>query len=63
MNPLVPASYAQFGVGAGGKLAFARACILWAASNGMETPTLFMRRPVLVRDGCGDSALSLYEAG
>ena len=54
MKPLVPALNAQFGVGAGGKrgldLCFGRACVLRALSNGMENPTLFTWRPVLVRD-------------
>ena len=45
---------AQFGVGAGGKRGKGkssnRACVLRALSNGMENPTLFAWRPVLVRD-------------
>ena len=51
LKPLVSALNAQFGVGAGGKRDPSdRACVLRALSNGMEDPTLFTRRPVLVRD-------------
>ena len=51
LKPLVPALDAQFGVGAGGKHGKeCRACVLRALSNGMENPTLFSWRPVLVRD-------------
>ena len=46
MKRLVLASYAQFGVDAGGK--HFRACIFRAISNGMENPTLLMWRPVSV---------------
>ena len=48
VKPLVPASYAQFGVGAGRKARTPRACGFRALSNGMEIPTLLSWRPVLV---------------
>ena len=48
MKPVVPAYYAQFWVGAGGKRAGC-ACGLRAYSNGMVYPTLLPWRPVLVR--------------
>jgi hypothetical protein len=48
VKPLVLALDAQFGVGAGGTLLYG-ACICRAIFNGMENPTLLMRRPVLVR--------------
>ena len=49
VKPLVPASYAQFGVGAGRKARTPRACGFRAVSNGMEKLTLLLWRPVLVR--------------
>ena len=45
---MVPASYAQFGVGAEGRRS-CYACERRAAFNGMETPTLLLRRPVIVQ--------------
>ena len=48
MKPLVLASYAQFGVGAGGRRGLVRACGCRAPSNGMEDPTLLPWRPVVV---------------
>ena len=48
MKPLVPASYAQFGVGAGGRCGLVRTCGCRALSNGMENPTLPSWRPALV---------------
>ena len=48
VKPLVPASYAQFGVGAGRKVRTPRACGFRAISNGMEGPTLLSWRPVHV---------------
>ena len=48
MKPLVPASYAQFGVGAGGRRGSPRVCDGRAPSNGMEDPTLLPWRPAVV---------------
>ena len=48
MKPLVLASYAQFGVGAGGRHGLVRACGCRALSNGMENPTLHPWRPAVV---------------
>ena len=48
MKPLVLASYAQFGVGAGGRCGLVRACGCRALSNGMENPTLQSWRPAIV---------------
>ena len=48
MKPLVLASYAQFGVGAGGRHGLVRACGCRALSNGMENPTLLPWRPAVV---------------
>ena len=48
VKPLVPASYAQFGVGAGWKARTPRACGRRAFPNGMGKPTLRSWRPVLV---------------
>ena len=48
MKPLVLASYAQFGVGAGGRCGLVRACGCRALSNGMENPTLHPWRPAVV---------------
>ena len=48
MKPLVLASYAQFGVGAGGRHGHVRACGCRALSNGMENPTLLPWRPAIV---------------
>ena len=45
---MVPASYAQFGVGAEGRRMI-YACGRRAAFNGMETPTLLLRRPAIVQ--------------
>ena len=45
---MVPASYAQFGVGAEGRC-IEYACGRRAAFNGMEVPTLLLRRPVVVQ--------------
>ena len=47
MKPLVPASYAQFGVGAGGRRN--NACGFRATFNGMKIPTLLLRRPAFVQ--------------
>ena len=47
VKPLVPASYAQFGVGAEWKAHFC-ACVGRAFPNGMWKPTLPARRPDLV---------------
>jgi len=44
---VVPALNAQFGVGAGRKR-FLSACAIRALSNGMENPTLLVRRPKYV---------------
>ena len=59
MKPLVPACYAQFRVGAGGKRGSPRACGLRALSNGMVIPTLFPWRPAVVhrRTPLGNSGL------
>ena len=48
VKPLVPASYAQFGVGAGREARTPRACGRRAFPNGMGKPTLRSWRPVLV---------------
>ena len=48
MKPLVLASYAQFGVGAGGRRGSPRVCGGRAPSNGMEDPTLLPWRPAVV---------------
>ena len=48
VKPLVPASYAQFGVGAGREARTPRACGFRAFPNGMGKPTLRSWRPVLV---------------
>ena len=48
MKPLVPASYAQFGVGAEWKVRNLRACGCRAFPNGMGNPTLLSWRPVHV---------------
>ena len=48
VKPLVPASYAQFGVGAGWKARTPRACGRRAFLNGMRKPTLRLWRPVFV---------------
>ena len=45
---MVPASYAQFGVGAEGRRML-YACGRRAASNGMEVTTLLLRRPAVVQ--------------
>ena len=45
---MVPASYAQFGVGAEGRR-ISYACGRRAAFNGMKVPTLLLRRPVVVQ--------------
>ena len=48
MKSLVPAAYAQFGVGAGGRRGSPRVCGGRAPSNGMEDPTLLPWRPAVV---------------
>ena len=48
MKPMVPASYAQFGVGAEGRRSN-YACGKRAAFNGMKVPTLFLWRPAVVQ--------------
>ena len=48
MKSLVPAAYAQFGVGAGGRRGSPRVCDGRAPSNGMEDPTLPPWRPAVV---------------
>ena len=48
MKPLVFASYAQFGVGAGRRCGSPRICGGGAPSNGMEDPTLPLWRPAVV---------------
>ena len=48
MKSLVPAAYAQFGVGAGGRRGSPRVCDGRAPSNGMEDPTLLPWRPAVV---------------
>ena len=45
---MVPASYAQFGVGAEGRCIIC-ACGRRAIFNGMEVPTLLLWRPVIVQ--------------
>ena len=45
---MVPASYAQFGVGAEGRRIL-YACGRRAAFNGMKPPTLLLRRPAIVQ--------------
>ena len=45
---MVPASYAQFGVGAEGRRSI-YACRRRAAFNGMKGTTLLLRRPVIVQ--------------
>ena len=45
---MVPASYAQFGVGAEGRR-MNYACGRRAAFNGMKVPTLLLRRPAIVQ--------------
>ena len=47
VKPLVPASYAQCGVGAGGRRNCAYGC--GAIFNGMKTPTLPPWRPACVQ--------------
>ena len=46
---MVPASYAQFGVGAEGRC-IEYACGRRAAFNGMKVPTLLLRRPAVVQE-------------
>ena len=48
MKLLVPAAYAQFGVGAGRRCGSPRICGGGAPSNGMEDPTLPLWRPAVV---------------
>ena len=68
VKPLVPASYAQFGVGAGWKARQNRACGRRAFPNGMGKPTLRAWRPVHVhgrtpsaaRDLCTAQVRNLY---
>ena len=48
MKLLVPAAYAQFGVGAGRRCGSPRICGGGAPSNGMEDPTLRSWRPAVV---------------
>ena len=48
MKSLVPAAYAQFGVGAGRRCGSPRVCDGRAPSNGMEDPTLLPWRPAVV---------------
>ena len=48
VKSLVPAAYAQFGVGAGGRRGSPRVCDGRAPSNGMEDPTLPPWRPAVV---------------
>ena len=45
---MVPASYAQFGVGAEGRRSF-YACEIRAAFNGMKVTTLLLWRPAVVQ--------------
>ena len=64
---MVPASYAQFGVGAEGRRSN-YACGGRAAFNGMKSPTLPLRRPVIVQertprvvsDSCTRQDVNLY---
>ena len=64
---MVPASYAQFGVGAEGRC-IEYACGRRAAFNGMKGPTLLLRRPVVVQkrtprvvsDFCTRQDVNLY---